>query len=101
AIGRYRTLEGTLPVDASGVLPDGTPFYGAQELSEILRDDVRHSECITAKFLTYAGRRLLGDRNDEAWVSYLTLLAQENDGGSLRGIIRSILLSEPFRSRIP
>jgi Protein of unknown function (DUF1588)/Protein of unknown function (DUF1585) len=100
AIGRYRTQEVTLPVDASGVMPDGTSFYGAQELSEKIGADVRHAECITSKFLTYAGRRLLENRNDEAWVSYLTLLAQDNDGGSLRSVIRSIVLSQPFRTRV-
>ena len=36
AIGRYRTLDGTSPVDASGELPDGTSFDGAAELSGLL-----------------------------------------------------------------
>jgi len=101
AIGRYRTHEGDLPVDAGGQMPDGQQFYGAKEMSEILSGDARHAECVTNKFLTYAGRRLLKGSNDKAWVTYLTLLAQNNEGGSLRAVIRSILMSPPFRTRIP
>ena len=28
AVGSWRTAEGALPIDASGVLPDGTAFSG-------------------------------------------------------------------------
>jgi hypothetical protein len=102
AIGRHRTHEGTLPVDASGVLPDGTTFDGATELSQILGDDPKFSRCVTKKFFTYAGGRLLGSsRTDDAWVEHVSTLAEEADGGSLRSVIRSVLLSEPFRSRVP
>ena len=101
AIGRYRTLEGTLPVDASGVLPDGTTFEGAAELGRILSEDPNFAKCLTKKFMTYAGGRLLSrDDNDEGWVEQLSARAQA-EGGSLRSVIRTVLLSEPFRSRVP
>jgi hypothetical protein len=106
AIGRHRTHEGSLPIDATGVMPNGTRFDGAAELSQILGDDPKFTRCVTKKFFTYAGRRLLGAgdgasvRHDEAWVEHVAAQA-DAEGGSLRSIIRAVLLSEPFRSRVP
>ncbi len=101
AIGRYRTHEGSRPVDATGKMPDGTLFDGAAELSRIIEQDPRFAQCITKKFLTYAGGRLLDTRPDYAWIEHLTSVAQTTGGGSLRSVIRTVLLSEPFRSRVP
>ena len=39
AIGRWRTMDGKFPVDASGVLPNGKTFADAAELKTILRGD--------------------------------------------------------------
>ncbi len=55
AIGRWRTVEADTPIDASGVLPDGTQFQGPAELREILlsrRDEFVHT--LTEKLFTYA-----------------------------------------------
>jgi hypothetical protein len=107
AVGRFRTLEGTLPVDASGVLPDGTNFDGAAELGQILGDDPGFVKCVTKKFATYAGGRMLHSggsahgKNDEGWVEHLTEQAEQDGGGSLRAVIRAVLTSEIFRSRVP
>lgn len=100
AIGRYRTLDGTAPINAAGEL-DGVPFTGAEELSLILSDDPRLAACVMEKFLTYAGRRPLSAQGDQGWVAYLTDLAEKADGGSLRSIIRTVLSSDPFRRRVP
>ncbi len=55
AIGQWRTAEGNTPIDASGVLPDGTKFNGPVELRKIL---LSHPEqfatTVTQKMLTYA-----------------------------------------------
>lgn len=99
AIGRYRTQDGTAQVNASGEL-DGASFSGADELSELLGQDPRFLDCVTKKFFTYAARRVPSGRNDEGWVTYLGDLA-EADGGSLRAIVRTLLMSEPFRRRVP
>ena len=32
-VGRWRTADAGVPIDASGVLPDGTPFRGARKLA--------------------------------------------------------------------
>ncbi len=55
AIGRWRTTDGTSEIDASGVLPDGTPFAGPGEFRQALLS--RREEFVrtfTEKLLTYA-----------------------------------------------
>ena len=54
-IGRWREVDGATPIDASGVLPDGTAFDGPVEFREALLD--RSGEFVrtfTEKLLTYA-----------------------------------------------
>jgi hypothetical protein len=55
ATGKWRTTEGDSPIDASGVLPDGTKFQGPAELRKILLgrpEQLVHT--VTEKLLTYA-----------------------------------------------
>ena len=56
AVGRWRDVDDAFnPVDASGVLPDGTKFNGQAEFREaLLRDPGRFVETLTVKLLTYA-----------------------------------------------
>jgi Protein of unknown function (DUF1592)/Protein of unknown function (DUF1588)/Protein of unknown function (DUF1585)/Protein of unknown function (DUF1587)/Protein of unknown function (DUF1595) len=66
AIGRWRTHEGTLPVDPAGKLPDGSSFSNPAELAAILASRPEgFARCIVEKLLTYAlGRNLdLQDRD--------------------------------------
>ena len=60
AIGGWRTEDGDLPVDATGVLPDGRSFSGPAELKNILRAEREaFAQALTSKLLTYAlGRGL-------------------------------------------
>jgi len=53
-IGQYRTMDGTLPVDASGKLPDGRTFDGATELEGIVAKDPGFATCVAQKLYTYA-----------------------------------------------
>ncbi|HEX4403834.1 MAG TPA: DUF1592 domain-containing protein [Polyangia bacterium] len=53
-IGQYRTMDGTLPVDSSGTLPDGRSFNGALELEGIVAKDPGFASCIAQKLYTYA-----------------------------------------------
>jgi hypothetical protein len=69
AIGSWRTLDGKVPIDSSGTLPDGRSFTGPKELRAILvseRD--AFTRAITGKLMTYAlGRGLeRTDRRDVA-----------------------------------
>ena len=61
AIGRWRTVDESFnPIDASGVLPDGTKFNGVAELrAALVRRPERFVATVTEKLLTYAlGRGL-------------------------------------------
>ncbi len=57
-IGTYREMEAGQPVDASGQLPDGRNFNGANELAEILGNDPRFTGCFQEKVVVYGvGRK--------------------------------------------
>jgi Protein of unknown function (DUF1592)/Protein of unknown function (DUF1588)/Protein of unknown function (DUF1587)/Protein of unknown function (DUF1595)/Protein of unknown function (DUF1585) len=63
-IGAYRTMDGTFPVDASGILPDGRMFSGPVELANIVASDAGFANCVTEKLYTYAlGRAPQGTLN--------------------------------------
>jgi hypothetical protein len=98
-IGAYRTLDSGAAVDSSGKLPDGTTFNGAVQLGGILAKDVRVPACVTEKFMTFGIGRLMNQADDPQWISYLSAHAQATDG-SLRSVIRQVLMSDAFRSRM-
>jgi hypothetical protein len=54
-LGRWRTADGGDPIDASGAMVDGTPFYGAAELRKALleRGDAFRNT-LTERLLAYA-----------------------------------------------
>ena len=57
-------MDGTFPVDASGVLPDGRMFNGPFELANIVAKDNGFADCVTEKLYTYAlGRGPQGTPN--------------------------------------
>jgi hypothetical protein len=99
AIGRYRTTEPNgLPVDSSGELPDGTRFSGAIELATVLAADSRVNHCITRNLMTYALGRYVDQRDDPTWIAHLGGTTRDN-GGKLGVLVRTLLMSEAFRSR--
>jgi len=68
-IGAWRTADGTVPIDASGTLPDGRSFTGPKELRTVLLSERdAFTRAITGKLMTYAlGRGLeRSDRRDVA-----------------------------------
>ena len=55
AVGSWREKDGDIPVDSSGVLPDGRAFQGADGLKGILRSDKdAFANGMASKLLTYA-----------------------------------------------
>jgi hypothetical protein len=98
AIGRWRTMDGKFPVDASGVLPNGKTFSGAAELKTILRDDeARFVRCLTEKMLTYAlGRGL--ETYDRPAVEKIARNVEQN-GFKFSQLIDSVIASVPFQMR--
>jgi mono/diheme cytochrome c family protein len=98
ALGRWRTEDGGLPVDASGTLPDGKSFATPAEMRRILGGMLPDVErCLTEKMLTYAlGRGL--ERYDKPTVRAITArLAAKGHG--LKTLVHEIVNSLPFQSR--
>jgi hypothetical protein len=100
ATGSYRTMDGTSAIDASGTLVGGAPFNGAKQMGAVLAKDPRFGPCLTQKFMTYSIGRLMNQPDDANWASYLAQQAQVANG-SLGSVLRTVMLSEAFRSRQP
>lgn len=97
-LGRWRDMDGKLPVDASGVMPSGEKFGGPRELKQVLLNRkpefARH---ISGKMLGYALGRSLDDRDD--FTIEKLAAALDRDDFHARTLIREIVLSTPFRNR--
>ena len=99
AVGRWRALsEARTPIDASGVLPDGTAFEGPAGLRRVLAS--RPSGFVTTlteKLLTYAlGRGL--ELADGPVVRGIVRGAA-GDGYRFSSVIMGVVQSTPFRMR--
>jgi hypothetical protein len=98
-IGRWRTQDGTGPIDASGVLPGGRAFDGAGELQALLRGELKDDflRCLTEKMLAYALGREIEYYDEPAVVKILSSL--EENGYRFSTLVIGIIHSEPFRKR--
>ena len=99
AVGRYRTRnEANAPIDASGVLPDGTVFEGAAGLREALlgRPDL-FVTTLTEKLLIYAlGRGV--EHHDAPAIRAITREAAAG-GHRFSSLILGVVKSPPFQMR--
>lgn len=95
-IGQWRTQDGKFPIDASGTLPDGRGFQGADDLKRILSADRgRFAECVADKMLTYAlGRGL--ERYDRRTVKDIATKVAAKDY-RFSGLVVEIVKSLPFQ----
>jgi hypothetical protein len=98
AVGRWRTVEESKPVDASGGLPDGSQFSGVSGLEQAL---LRHPEVFlgtfTEKLLTYALGRGVGYYDAPA-VRKIVRDGQTQDY-RFSSFIMGIVKSTPFQMR--
>ena len=100
ATGKWRTvdIDGVTPIDASGVLPDGTKFQGPAELRKVL---LSHPEqfvaTLTQKLLTYS----LGRGVEYYDAPAIRKVMQEAALNKYRwsSIILGIVKSVPFQMR--
>jgi hypothetical protein len=98
AIGGWRATEADSPIDASGVLPDGTPFEGASGLRELLLS--RRQEfvrTVTERLLTYALGRGTEYYDAPTIRSIMRKAAPHNYRWS--SVIEGIVKSTPFQMR--
>ena len=98
AIGQWRTVDAGHPIDASGVLLDGTKVDGPRELREALMAQRMHFvKTVTDKLLTYAlGRGL--EYYDAPTVRAIDRSAAADDY-RWSSIIAGIVKSAPFQMR--
>ena len=99
AIGRRRTPNQTrVPMDLTGVLPDGTVFDGPAGLrAALLAHPERFVTTVTEKLLTYAVGRGV-EYYDAPAVRAITRAAA-GDGYRLTTLILGVVKSPPFRMR--
>ncbi len=101
AIGRWRTTDETVPIDASATLADGTTrFDGPAELRDVLRARApQFVETVTEKLLTDARGRGL-EQYDRPVVRGIARAAAANDY-RWSSLILGVVKSPPFRMRRP
>lgn len=100
AVGRWREREGDHPVDATGSLPDGTPFDGIGEFeSGLLARPELFVRALVEKLVTYAlGRGI--EPTDAPFVRQIVRVA-ERDDYRLSSILSEIAASALFTMRMP
>ena len=98
ATGQWRTLgDAGESIDASGELPDGTAFVGAEGLREALLSSDLFVQTLTEKLMTYAlGRGV--EAHDMPGVRRIVRAAALDDY-QLSAIIMGVVESVPFRMR--
>jgi hypothetical protein len=98
AVGRWRTTEGGVPVDAAGGLPDGSTFTGAAGLRlALLRNPELFVTTTAEKLLTYAlGRGV--EESDAPAVRGIVSAARGNDY-RFSSLVLGIVNSTPFQMR--
>jgi hypothetical protein len=97
-VGQFRTHDAQNPIDTSGVLPDGTPIKGPEDLRRALvaRPD-QFVQALTENLLTYAlGRNI--DHRDMPAVRKIVRGA-EPSGYRFESIVLGIISSDAFRKR--
>jgi mono/diheme cytochrome c family protein len=99
AIGRYRTVDESFnPIDASGVLPDGSKFDGANEFrAALVRRPERFVTTAVERLLTYA----LGRGLEHYDMPAVRKIVKEAAAGGYRfqSIILGVTKSYPFLMR--
>jgi mono/diheme cytochrome c family protein len=100
AIGAWRTMEGGVPIDASGQLTDGTPINGVSSLREaLMRKPVVIVETLTQKLMIYAlGRGLQAED-----MPTVRRIVRDSASGGYRfsALIQGVIDSPAFRMRGP
>jgi len=99
AVGRWRTADAGLPIDASGALPSGAAFDGPGELRDVLLS--RPEDFVgtfTRKMLTYAVGRGL-DASDAPTIRTIVREAAKTDY-AFSSIVTGVVRSDPFRMKM-
>jgi mono/diheme cytochrome c family protein len=97
-VGKWRTLDGKFPIDASGKLLDGTPLRGAADLRNAL---LKRSDAFTAnaasKLMTYALGRPVTFHEMPAVRQVLESASRQNN--RFVSLLLGVVKSQPFLTR--
>jgi hypothetical protein len=98
AVGAWRTHDGEVPIDTSGVLPDGKSFRGARDLKQILKgQEEAFTRNLAEKLLTFAlGRGV--ERYDAVTIERMVKQTAANNY-RFSTLVFEIVKSEPFQMR--
>jgi hypothetical protein len=98
AVGAWRTHDGKHPIDASGVLPDGSKFDGPRQLRKVLlAKKEQFVRCLAEKLLTYAlGRG--AQRSDRCFIEEIAKSTAKQDH-RFSTLVLEIVKSDPFQKR--
>jgi hypothetical protein len=99
ATGKWREVDvGFQPIDASGAMPDGTPFSGIHDLRGILvATPERFVRTLTDRLLMYAIGR--GTEHYDAPAVRRIVREAEADNYRFSSLVTAIINSEPFQMR--
>ncbi len=98
AVGRWRTHDGGIRIDASGVLPGGKSFDGVAGLRQVLKgQSAAFTRNLTEKLMTFAlGRGL--ELSDRPVVEKIVQKAASSDY-HFSGLVMGVVNSEAFQMR--
>lgn len=98
AIGRYRTTDHGLPIDASGDF-DGQPVADARDLGLVIAGTPDVARCILRKYYSYAVG--YGERDVDGSVLNALAVAFEASGFALRELVLDVVTHDVFASVAP
>ncbi|HEY2901362.1 MAG TPA: DUF1592 domain-containing protein [Polyangia bacterium] len=103
-LGRYRTMEGTLPIDASAsyTFTDGPKsFNGALELMKIISETSDAHDCYSRGLFGYIfARDIVADSAaDKALLAAITRRSQES--ASIKSMVLDLVSTDSFLYRLP
>lgn len=97
-IGKYRTVDGGLPVDATGVL-GGKAFDGPAQLAPLLASDPRFRSCVAQQLLTYGVGRSFAAGDGKMYADAVARHAAADGKAKWRSWIEMIASTEAFQTR--
>lgn len=99
-IGKYRTMEGAQPVDASGAIVGGgddlaAGYANAVEMTKLLGDAQSVRDCVATQWFRFA----LGRTASDADTCSVAVLREgfASSGGNVPALLEDIVLSDAFR----
>jgi hypothetical protein len=96
-LGAWRDLDNGLPIDATGTLPNGTPFADGLEMSTLISNEADFKKCVTRKTFVYA----LGRATAVGDIPYLEEIVADFSANDHRfaDLAIALVTSDVFRQR--